>query len=72
MRVLDVHTEAQLFEHTPLRLDQLVLGVDVILIQYQGTRWPENNYNSGKGESHNSHAMRLNGKGLWNRGFRGY
>lgn len=34
--MLDVDTEAQLLEDAPLRLDHLVLQINVVLVQHQG------------------------------------
>lgn len=38
--VLDVHTEAQLLQDPPLSFDDLVFGINVVLIKYQWTRSP--------------------------------
>lgn len=40
VRVLDVHTEAQLLQDPPLSFDDLVFGINVVLIKYQWTWSP--------------------------------
>lgn len=40
VRVLHVHTEAQLLQDPPLSFDDLIFGINVVLIKYQWTWSP--------------------------------
>lgn len=49
MWMLDVDTEAQLLEDAPLRLDHLVLQINVVLVQHQGVDGSVMGGNKGHG-----------------------
>lgn len=40
VRMLDVHTEAQLLQDPPFSFDNLIFGIYVVLIKYQWTWSP--------------------------------